>query len=383
MDILAIFPELNIERPTGMDINRLIQVEGLAEDHVVDTWVVANGPESKTVEKSALNIRYSNPAHATQKGLLSQALRSNYAPGDRFTPANIPDRETVGEYDLVHVEGVGLAPLVENFADTPVLWSLVDAPSYRKRRLYQYTTSPVRTVKHFFEWKMAECIEARYGPAAKAIHVVSDPEARYLEQRYPGVSVVSIPVALPDSFRNHPRSDASANTMVVLGNRNFEDIREGIRKYVFTELEDLSQRVEDLRVILLGQGSMDIPEACQDIVEQPGWVENYEDAIADATVAIVADPVGSGIKNRTVQALALGVPVVGTRYAFEGIEVEPGSVGREISSPAELTDAVETILTDDRAREAMSKRGREIATDRFHRAEILERWKTLYESLVV
>jgi glycosyltransferase involved in cell wall biosynthesis len=381
MDILTIVPELNVERPTGMDINRLIQLEGLADEHAVDAWVVANGPEEYTTEEPAANLRYSNTARVSQPGLLLQTLRSKHAPTDHLRPANIPSRRVAREYDVVHVEGVGLAPLIADFRDTPVVWSLVDAPSYRKRRLYEYTTSTVRTVVHFLEWKVAGRIEARYGPAAEAIHVVSEPEARYLNQRHSGVSAVSIPVALPDSFTNHSRSTASTNTVVVLGNRNFEDIREGIRTYLYPVLDDVSRCFDDIRVILLGQGSMDVPEANQDIVEQPGWVEDYGDTIADASVAVVTDPVGSGIKNRTVQALALGVPVVGTRYAFEGLDIDPDSIGREISSPPELFAALETVLNDEQMRETMSKRGRAFATENFARERIVRSWSDLYESV--
>lgn len=381
MDILAIFPELNIEQPTGMDINRILLVEGLAQDNSVDVWIVANGPDEYIEDVSGANIIYSNTSGIPQSRMLLQALRSNFCSASMVQPEHIPDSQTTEGYDIVHVEGVGLGPIVDELNTSTVVWSLVDSPSYRKRRLYRYSPSIPRKIWHYLEWIVANRVESRYGPCADVVHVVSETEAQYLNEHHPGLVAQAIPVALPEAFVNNPRSTVSTNRIAVLGNRNFEDICRGIRRYVYPVLEDLVDSNENIEIVMLGPGSIDVPDNYEDTVKQPGWVEDYVNVLAECTVAVVADPVGSGIKNRTIQSLALGVPVVGTCHAFEGLDVDPTSVGRQISTTSELFGAVQTIMNDDQLRESMSIRGRSWATERYEREEILGHWTSLYESL--
>lgn len=384
MDILALYPKLDLDHPVGMDRNRLLLLERLSRNNDVDVWITANGPtraETGVLEDLGATVLHSNPAGVGQSKQLAQSLLAEHVPGDRSVLANIPRSRTLQGYDIVHVETAGLAPLVKRFSDRPVVWSLVDSPSYRKARLYRYNSGTIRGGRQFIEWKVAQRLESRYGPYADAVHVVSEREATYLNDQYAGVRAHAIPVALPETFTDYPRNDSFENRVVVLGNRDVPYIQEGISEFVFPAVRDIAECIEDLQVILLGRGTMEIPERYSDIVHQPGWVDEYVDELARASVAVVPDPVGSGIKNRTVQSLALGLPVIGTRYAFEGIDINPSLVGSEFETPHELRDALKNILTDATTREQMGEHGQTFATNNFDPDNVTASWLELYQCI--
>jgi len=382
MDILVVYPKLDLDRPVGMDKNRLLLLERLSRNHDVDIWVTANGPkpgETGMLENLDLNVLHTTSARVGQSKLLAQSLIAKHVPEGCPVLTNIPRSRVGRAYDVVHIETAGLAPLIKRFSDRPVVWSLVDSPSYRKKRLYKYNTGTVREGRQFVEWKVAQRLESKYGPYADVVHVVSEREASYLNDQYAGIRARAIPVALPETVTNHSRNDRVKNRVAVLGNRDVPYIREGISEYVLPAVGDISEQIKDLQVVLLGRGTMEIPERYSDIVHQPGWVDEYIAELTQASVAVIPDPVGSGIKNRTVQSLALGLPVAGTRYAFEGIDIDPNLVGGKFNTPRELRNVLETVLTDATTRELMGERGRAFVTDRFDPDSVTTSWIEIYQ----
>jgi glycosyltransferase involved in cell wall biosynthesis len=382
MDILIIYPELDLNKPSGMDSNRLIHLEHISNNHEVDVWIVADGPDQSGksyLENKGVNTLYSGTVPAGQHNILARSLLAEYSPIQRFSPlSNTLKKLTERDYDVVKVETIGLAPLIKAFADVPVVWSLVDSPSFRKYRLYKYYSNTKWRSKAYIEWKIAYRMEKNYSRYADAIHVVSKQEAEYLNNQFSNINACAIPVVLPKKFLSFPQVTKSENKIVVLGNRELPYIRNGIEEYILPALQNLSRSIEQLNVVFLGRGSMSIPESHSNFVKQPDWVDDYVRELAQASAAVVPDPVGSGIKNRTVQCLALGIPVVGTRYAFEGIEINPESVGYEVDTPEEFHIALDELLTNVELRNRMGEHGRKFAIERFKSNNIMNSWCSLY-----
>jgi len=82
-------------------------------------------------------------------------------------------------------------------------------------------------------------------------------------------------------------------------------------------------------------------------VELTGFVPDLRDVYERARVVVVPLRYGAGVKNKTVEALQYGVPVVTTTIGAEGIEVPDGLAPMIITDdPAEFATAVVQLLTD-------------------------------------
>jgi glycosyltransferase involved in cell wall biosynthesis len=55
-----------------------------------------------------------------------------------------------------------------------------------------------------------------------------------------------------------------------------------------------------------------------------GYVPDTREYLKKATVVVVPLRIARGIQNKILEAMAMGVPVVATPQAFEGIEAQPG-----------------------------------------------------------
>jgi glycosyltransferase involved in cell wall biosynthesis len=90
---------------------------------------------------------------------------------------------------------------------------------------------------------------------------------------------------------------------------------------------------------------------------------------------------GSGIKNKILEALAMGRPVVATPLGAEGVAAEPGSDLVIAEGPEAFARAVLDLLADPRRAAAMAGRGRALVERQYTWDACAERYAALYAEL--
>jgi polysaccharide biosynthesis protein PslH len=104
----------------------------------------------------------------------------------------------------------------------------------------------------------------------------------------------------------------------------------------------------------------------QQLAAQPGVivtgaVESMADQLHQATICVIPLRTGFGIKNKTLEAMAAGVPVVGTDRALEGLTVDDESVplrALRANSTSEFVEAITQLFEAAALRQSLSATGR-------------------------
>src|SRR5205823_1679221 len=105
------------------------------------------------------------------------------------------------------------------------------------------------------------------------------------------------------------------------------------------------ERVPDSRLLLVGSRPPAAVRAlASDAVEVPGWVDSIAPWYQRAAVALVPLRAGSGIRGKILQALGVGRPVVSTPVGAEGIDATEKDGLFVRADPAELAEALVTLL---------------------------------------
>ena len=95
-------------------------------------------------------------------------------------------------------------------------------------------------------------------------------------------------------------------------------------------------------------------------VEIAGFIPDL-DAEIDRSAAMAAPlRLGSGIRNKVIEAMAAGLPVITTRLGAEGIAVESGRQLLVADDPDSFARDLVRILKDPHLQERLSKAGREV-----------------------
>jgi sugar transferase (PEP-CTERM/EpsH1 system associated) len=103
-------------------------------------------------------------------------------------------------------------------------------------------------------------------------------------------------------------------------------------------------------------------------VEVTGAVADVRPHLTDAAVSVAPFRIARGLQNKVLEAMAMQVPVVGTKTAFQGIEAGPEDGIRVEEDPRAFARAVLDLVGDPGARAEAGRRGRTFV-ERHHRWE--------------
>lgn len=111
-----------------------------------------------------------------------------------------------------------------------------------------------------------------------------------------------------------------------------------------------------------------------------GWVDNLDRVYREASVVINPTVAGTGLKIKSVQALAHGKPLVAWTNGVEGLDYVGDPPYRECRSWQEFADAVVSLLSSDVARRVLAERALSYATREFGADKVYADLRTYLEN---
>ena len=100
-------------------------------------------------------------------------------------------------------------------------------------------------------------------------------------------------------------------------------------------------------------------------VDLVGWCDRLADEYRQAAAVVVPLRMGSGLKTKTVEALAHGKALISTTIGVQGIDLVPGRDAAVSDDPAVLAQETIRILQDDGVRQSFEENARALAARLF------------------
>lgn len=294
----------------------------------------------------------------------------------------------VGRYDVIHYDIVNTAQFLSFAPSVPSVHSPNDATSFFYRRMALSERSFLLRAK----LKVASALLRSYEQANYArfskIHVVADSDAAYLKRLVPQADIVKIHFGVDDVDVRAKASEVSndAPLILVLGGSNVPGIAGGIREFVEYGVPRILRRFPGVRIKFHGRDMekflTGIPIANQ--VEISSWVEDFNALIDQASIVVLPDLAGTGIKTRALQSMARGKPIVGTDVAFEGFQdaVVHGEHCLIASTIEDVTTMVEDLIGDKEKCRAIGESAIQLITREFSWGVLIDKYADLYGSAV-
>lgn len=232
--------------------------------------------------------------------------------------------------------------------------------------------------------------ERQVYPRLTKIHVVSKVDADYLRCHVPSADVVFIPFGV-DGEKNQNTSSLPSESsakkaplILVLGGANVPGVAAGIQEFVESVLPQVAARFPQAEFRIQGRETdrllkrMNVTATVN--VHASTWVEDLDALIQAATLVVLPDKAGTGIKTRALQALACGAAIVGTRVAFEGLQdyVQSGTHCMIANTPDELALHLDELLSDNGKRKAIGDAASALVRTHLSWSHLGPQYETLY-----
>jgi len=178
-------------------------------------------------------------------------------------------------------------------------------------------------------------------------------EQRIFQELVPGASSLVIRNGV-DLAHYQPSAEAlEPGLLVFVGVMNYYPNVEGVVWFCREVLPAIQRRVPGARLAIVG--SHPAPEV-QALARRPGvtvtgFVDDPRTWLRRAAVSVAPLRIARGIQNKVLEAMAMALPVVGTRSATQGVDGTPGRDYLVAESAEEQVEAVCALLGDaERAR---------------------------------
>ena len=361
------------------------QLSHLSGRHAVTLLAASRPPTGASIEGDTLpgvDVRWFGPARA---GVTEYARRRWLSlrtgePADVFrvevTPLLDALRGALAERpDVVHLHGWGTAQLGRLVGGLPTVHVPIDA--WQAGYGTQFAIPRWRRAIETGQAAKVRRHEARHYPRLGAVVVVSDVDAGVLRAAAPGARVEVVPNGV--DLGAAPGPTATEPVLGFHGNLASGANCEAAVRLVTEILPRVRRHRPDARVVLIGRDPpAELLRLAGDGVEVTGAVDDVRTALAGVSVYVAPMTSGTGIKNKVLEAMAAGLPVVGTTMAFHGIGTEAGLVA---DGDDELATAVVGLLDDEEARHRLGRAGRDHVSS-FRWADNAAAIETLWQTVM-
>ena len=114
-----------------------------------------------------------------------------------------------------------------------------------------------------------------------------------------------------------------------------------------------------------------VPGVMQDLTRHDhniiidGEVEDIREPLRRARIFVCPVRLGSGLRVKILEAMAMGLPVVTTTLGGEGMPLHSGENCFIADQPQLMSDYIDLLLTDEELRRSISNNARTLAEERF------------------
>ncbi|MDQ3699574.1 MAG: glycosyltransferase family 4 protein [Chloroflexota bacterium] len=389
MRILFVSPELPNEFHRIRALNLL---KGLGQRHEIDLISLAHRPPSPAVLEAlrpfcrridwVLQPRWRSLAQCGQ-GLLGAAPLEACFERSPALRRLIHERLASRSFDLLYVKRLRMAQYGIGLSGPPRVLDLTDAMTRFYDQLWRRARWPAKAI-YWEEWRKHRSYEARVGADFGRCLVASPVDAIYLQRTLGAPNVEVVPNAVDTDFFQ-PRPGGAAAATFLLSGLMDKLVNVDAAEYLCDEVwPRVRDRVPGARLRLVGpQPSRAVRAlAGRPGVQVVGLVPDLRDEIAQATAVLVPLRLGTGTKNKVLQALAMGRPVVTTSVGNEGLNAVSGEHLLVADSAADFAQAIVGLAGDGAWRATLGAAGRAWVVEQYGLGAVVERLEGILAAVV-
>lgn len=281
------------------------------------------------------------------------------------------------DFDVVHTRQLPMSAYTAGQGRAGRLLELIDSETLGAER------ATPRTWRTRSRSLAAAFIERRMIPRYDAVTTVAEADAARLRALAPGARIEVVPNGV-DAERFTPGSVAhqERERIVFVGAMSYAPNIAAVEYFVRHVLPLVRSARPNAQFVIVGRDpARSVLSLAGDGVTVTGEVEDVRPHLEEAALVVVPMQSGSGIKNKVLEALAMGRAVVATPLAVEGIAATPGEHLVVASSAQEFADSVLRLLADPDERRRLGRCGRRLVEQRYTWDACAARYETLWSEL--
>ena len=296
--------------------------------------------------------------------------------------AAVADAARTERWDLAHLSGAASASLVDLLPGLRCLWDTIDA--WHVSRAEEARADPFpRSVLRRASSLSIRRFERNALRRVRVTTTTSQADRHALLDVLPGAAVEVVPNGVDTTYFS-PQAERGDDTALIAfhGNLAYSPNADAALFLARDVLPRVLNEVPAARLRLIGRNPpADVQALAGPSVHVTGEVADVRPLLAEAAVVACAVRTGTGIKNKLLEAAALGLPIVATTSAVGDLGLRDGTEVLVRDGADSVAAAVVELLRDPGRRERLGRAVRAAVADRWTWKRAADGFETLYEAI--
>ena len=245
--------------------------------------------------------------------------------------------------DMLYGQLVRVAEYIRH-KDIPKAIDYQDVFSYgmkRRRDIANFITRPVYNM----EYRRLCRYEAFVFDEFDVKSIISQPD-RDLIPHPKKDDILIIPNGVDHEFFS-PQQQEKRYDIVFTGNMSYPPNVNAVEYLANEILPTVWQTIPEAKMYIAGATpDPKVKKAASDRIIISGWLDDIRDAYAQSRVFIAPMRIGTGLQNKLLEAMSMGLPTITTPLANASLGAKPGEEILVGNSAEELAQHIITLLTD-------------------------------------
>ena len=199
--------------------------------------------------------------------------------------------------------------------------------------------------------------------------IISEQDKNYIfHKNRQKISVV--PNGVDPSYLNYQNNQEKDTDIVFTGNMAYPP---NITAAQFIVNEIKPHLSPSIRIKLAGANpSKEVEQLSQDGVELTGFVDDIREAYTSAQLFVAPMFLGTGLQNKLLEAMALGIPCITTSMANNALHAKPEKEILIADSAEDFVEQINRLLQNSEFREEIIKNGRQFILQNYNWDHVTE-----------
>ena len=283
-----------------------------------------------------------------------------------------------GTFDVIHTRQLPMAAITATIKHPAKLLELVDSETLQASRRMR-----AKAPQTWLRAASARLLESRAVRHFHACTTVAGADAQVVQQLAPSVPVHVTPNGVDAAYFAPLDLPEQPETIIFTGAMSFPPNVTAVLHFYHNILPLIRRELPNVRFVIAGRDpAPSIAALASDpFVTITGFVDDMRPWLARANLMICPMVMGSGIKNKVLEALAMSRPVVATTMGVEALEVSSGHELVIADTAEAFAAATLALLRDAAARRRMGAAGRELVLRRYTWGACAASYDAIYSQL--
>jgi sugar transferase (PEP-CTERM/EpsH1 system associated) len=280
-------------------------------------------------------------------------------------------------YDRVYVYCSAMGQYLDGIAgQIPIVTDFVDVDSDKWRQYAAFRSWPFSAI-YRREGATLRNYERQIIERSSCVIVTTEREARLAQQISDATPIHVIPNGVDTEYfkPSATRADTSVPTIGFVGDMRYFPNEQAVTHFTRVVLPLVRQRVPAARFCIVGRNPTPAVQklGAIDGVEVSGFVPDVRPHLARMHVSVAPFAIAAGIQNKILEAMARGLPVVGTSRAVQGLSAFVAGAVDCADKAEEMATKIADLLLDPELARAKGLEGRSRVIRDYHWGQSLER----------